>query len=297
MLDFGRFSFDNSLSSNLIAFLLHLRISFTASRMAANVASGVGFVGAGVITTSMRDQDKRNPNNPQNNVVHGLTTAATIWLSAAVGVACGVGLLRVATTAALTTIFILRMGRKTKKPFLENNYDVEWQQNQQQRNRLNLVNNGDRSPELENSNDDVDDHEDYGAEIHVTTHWDEHHDGEDEADSFDKKTSPRESEISQAQDSRLNSEAALKQQEQATEQEASFPMITNLNSTIFGDKFKDPADLMEEIVRSAWQNDNKTVNALVNVLLNRCEECDEDSKFDRKSRDDDSSSSNSNYFP
>lgn len=50
-----------------------------ASRMAANVASGVGFVGAGVITTSMRNQDKGNPNNPQNNVVHGLTTAATIW--------------------------------------------------------------------------------------------------------------------------------------------------------------------------------------------------------------------------
>ena len=50
-----------------------------ASRMAANVASGVGFVGAGVITTSMRDQEKGNQNNPQSNVVHGLTTAATIW--------------------------------------------------------------------------------------------------------------------------------------------------------------------------------------------------------------------------
>jgi hypothetical protein len=49
-----------------------------ASRMAANVPSGVGFVGAGVITTSVRDQDQ-NHRNPQNNVVHGLTTAATIW--------------------------------------------------------------------------------------------------------------------------------------------------------------------------------------------------------------------------
>lgn len=263
--------------------------------MAANVASGVGFVGAGVITTSMRDQDKRNPNNPQNNVVHGLTTAATIWLSAAVGVACGVGLLRVATTAALTTILILRMGRKTKKPFLENNYDVEWQQHQQ-RDRSKLIDNVDRSPALENPNDDVDDHEDYGAEIHVTTHWDEHHDNEDEdeAESFEKKTSSRGSEIPQVQDSRLNSEAALpKQQEEAIEQETSFPLIANLNSTIFGDQFTDPSDLMEEIVRSAWQNDNKTVNALVNLLVKQCG----DSKFERNSRDDDSSSSKSDYLP
>lgn len=50
-----------------------------ASRMAANVASGVGFVGAGVITTSNHNQNRGDPNNSQNNVVHGLTTAATIY--------------------------------------------------------------------------------------------------------------------------------------------------------------------------------------------------------------------------
>mmetsp|Transcript_7087 Transcript_7087/g.20872 ORF Transcript_7087/g.20872 Transcript_7087/m.20872 type:complete len:619 (-) Transcript_7087:91-1947(-) len=77
---------------------------YDASRMAANVASGVGFVGAGVITTTASDKS-------QINVVHGLTTAATIWLSAAVGVACGVGLFRIATAAAMTTIMILRLGR------------------------------------------------------------------------------------------------------------------------------------------------------------------------------------------
>jgi hypothetical protein len=49
------------------------------SRMASNVASGVGFVGAGVITTSVHNQDGSNRSNPQNNIVHGLTTAATIW--------------------------------------------------------------------------------------------------------------------------------------------------------------------------------------------------------------------------
>jgi putative Mg2+ transporter-C (MgtC) family protein len=80
---------------------------YDPSRMAANVASGVGFVGAGVITTTMSDKSQ--------SVVHGLTTAAAIWLSAAVGVACGTGLFRIATTAAFTTIGILRLGRSKPK--------------------------------------------------------------------------------------------------------------------------------------------------------------------------------------
>lgn len=50
-----------------------------AARIAAAAATGVGFLGAGVITTS-------------NGVVNGLTTAASIWLAAALGVASGAGL-------------------------------------------------------------------------------------------------------------------------------------------------------------------------------------------------------------
>ena len=45
------------------------------SRMESNVASGVGFVGAGVITTSSSTLGDR-----KENFVHGLTTAAAIWL-------------------------------------------------------------------------------------------------------------------------------------------------------------------------------------------------------------------------
>jgi putative Mg2+ transporter-C (MgtC) family protein len=70
------------------------------SRLAANVASGVGFIGAGVITTS------------SNSKVQGLTTAAAIWLSAAVGVGCASGLALVATMASLLTVTILRIGKK-----------------------------------------------------------------------------------------------------------------------------------------------------------------------------------------
>lgn len=72
------------------------------SRMASNVASGVGFVGAGVITTTTQDGE---------SLVHGLTTAAAIWLSAAVGVASGAGLYYVASVGAALTIIVLRHGQ------------------------------------------------------------------------------------------------------------------------------------------------------------------------------------------
>ena len=83
------------------------------SRMASNVASGVGFVGAGVITTtstgsrlaSNKDKDKAPQ---QDTMVHGLATAAAIWLAAAVGVGCGAGLHVLSSSAAALTIVILK---------------------------------------------------------------------------------------------------------------------------------------------------------------------------------------------
>ncbi len=48
------------------------------ARVAAGVTTGIGFIGAGTI---MR----------HGNVVRGLTTAASLWMVAAIGVACGVG--------------------------------------------------------------------------------------------------------------------------------------------------------------------------------------------------------------
>ncbi|HSL11748.1 MAG TPA: MgtC/SapB family protein [Actinomycetota bacterium] len=52
--------------------------TFDASRIAAQVASGIGFIGAGVIFL-------------RRDVVRGLTTAATIWVVAAIGLAAGAG--------------------------------------------------------------------------------------------------------------------------------------------------------------------------------------------------------------
>ncbi|CAM03061.1 putative Mg2+ transporter-C (MgtC) family protein [Saccharopolyspora erythraea NRRL 2338] len=65
------------------------RVSFDPSRVAAQVVSGIGFIGGGLIFV-------------RRDAVRGLTTAATVWVVAAVGMACGGGLflLAVATTAA-----------------------------------------------------------------------------------------------------------------------------------------------------------------------------------------------------
>lgn len=65
------------------------RIVLDPSRVAAQIVSGIGFIGGGVIFM-------------RRDVVRGLTTAASVWLTAALGMACGGGLigLAVATTLA-----------------------------------------------------------------------------------------------------------------------------------------------------------------------------------------------------
>lgn len=63
------------------------------SRVLQGLVSGVGFLGAGVV---LKDQEEGR--------VHGLTTAASIWATAAVGMAAGLGR---TGTAVLATLFIL----------------------------------------------------------------------------------------------------------------------------------------------------------------------------------------------
>jgi putative Mg2+ transporter-C (MgtC) family protein len=55
------------------------RVVLDPSRIAAQIVSGIGFIGGGVIFV-------------RKDLVRGLTTATTIWLTAAVGMACGAGL-------------------------------------------------------------------------------------------------------------------------------------------------------------------------------------------------------------
>lgn len=75
------------------------------SRVLQGVIAGIGFLGAGAILKSSDDQQ-----------VRGLTTAASIWLTAAVGIAAGMG--REATTV-LSTLFALLILLALRIPLCE----------------------------------------------------------------------------------------------------------------------------------------------------------------------------------
>jgi putative Mg2+ transporter-C (MgtC) family protein len=66
------------------------------SRVMQGVIAGIGFLGAGTI---MKLSDKRR--------VKGLTTAATIWVAAAIGIAAGVGREATAVVSTVGVLFIL----------------------------------------------------------------------------------------------------------------------------------------------------------------------------------------------
>lgn len=65
-----------------------------ASRIAAQVVAGIGFLGAGVI---IKDD--------KNSKVRGLTTAATLWCDASIGVLCAGGFIKEAIVASLVVLF------------------------------------------------------------------------------------------------------------------------------------------------------------------------------------------------
>ena len=64
------------------------------TRIAAQIVTGVGFLGAGAI---IRDRGG----------IHGLTTAATIWLVASIGTACGAAFYTLAAVSTLIAVIIL----------------------------------------------------------------------------------------------------------------------------------------------------------------------------------------------
>jgi len=75
-----------------------------ASRVIQGILTGIGFLGAGVI---LRSADGRE--------VHGLTTAATIWVTAGIGVACGLGIWGVAIATSSMTLIVLVIGGPVEK--------------------------------------------------------------------------------------------------------------------------------------------------------------------------------------
>ncbi|WP_043267837.1 MgtC/SapB family protein [Streptomyces sp. CT34] len=70
-------------------------VALDPSRVAAQVVSGIGFIGGGLIFV-------------RKDAVRGLTTAATIWLTCAIGMACGGGLPLLAFGATAVHFLIVR---------------------------------------------------------------------------------------------------------------------------------------------------------------------------------------------
>lgn len=64
------------------------------SRVAAQIVTGIGFIGAGTVMKN-------------GSSVHGLTTASTLWIAAAVGMACGTGHFEIAICATILSVLVL----------------------------------------------------------------------------------------------------------------------------------------------------------------------------------------------
>jgi putative Mg2+ transporter-C (MgtC) family protein len=65
-----------------------------SGRMAAGIVTGVGFLGAGALIQ-------------EGSGIHGLTTAASIWLVSSIGVACGAGLFHIAGVVTFMALLVL----------------------------------------------------------------------------------------------------------------------------------------------------------------------------------------------
>jgi len=102
------------------AFLDRDHVSFDPSRIASQVVTGIGFIGAGTIIL-------------HKQAVRGLTTAAGVWVTAAIGLACGNGmyiLAAVATATVLSSLGLINLylpyisQREIQITFLAEDYNV-----------------------------------------------------------------------------------------------------------------------------------------------------------------------------
>lgn len=86
-------------------FVNEVNVRIDPSRLAAQVITGVGFLGAGTILTT-------------GNVIKGLTTAASVWVVASIGLAIGAGFYYPAAIAFVLVILSLWVLSKAEKRFI-----------------------------------------------------------------------------------------------------------------------------------------------------------------------------------
>lgn len=82
-----------SIGSTLFT-VISAKLGGDAGRIAANIVTGIGFIGGGIIFR-------------ENNRVVGITTAATAWATAALGMCVGIGYYEIATVSSGIVLFVL----------------------------------------------------------------------------------------------------------------------------------------------------------------------------------------------
>ena len=85
--------------SFLILFVFNPRYDYDTARVAAQIVSGVGFIGGGVIWKT-------------KDSVGGVTTAASIWYVASIGMTCATGHYATAILATCIILTVLRFGHR-----------------------------------------------------------------------------------------------------------------------------------------------------------------------------------------
>ena len=70
------------------------------SRVIQGIVTGIGFIGAGSILKLNEERD-----------IQGLTTAAGLWMTAAIGIACGLGTIGLSLIATIMTLIVLAVLR------------------------------------------------------------------------------------------------------------------------------------------------------------------------------------------
>ena len=83
------------------------------SRVIQGIVTGLGFIGAGSILKLSQEHE-----------IRGLTTAAGVWMTAAIGVTLGLGALGIAILATILTLIILAVARKFER-FVQSKRDEQ----------------------------------------------------------------------------------------------------------------------------------------------------------------------------
>ncbi|OSK22082.1 putative membrane protein [Escherichia coli M056] len=100
----SKYGFGDILSENHVA--------LDPSRIAAQVVSGMGFLGAGTIII-------------QKHFVKGLTTAAGMWVTAAIGLVTGSGLYEIGIYGAVLTLIVLEVFRQLGQRVLSRHFELQ----------------------------------------------------------------------------------------------------------------------------------------------------------------------------